>query len=143
MALKPDKAAEWISEAEYLEGELISEVKHAYINGFVYAMAGARKNHERIAGNVFGELGSHLKTSLASLFHPASKLKPNRIFYPDVMVVCEDNSDNDYYTETPVIIVEVLSKFTRRMDESSKKNCLSNHPHAKRVCDNRAGYSRC
>ena len=37
------------------------------------------------------------------------------------MVVCKDDNDNDYYTESPVIIVEVLSKSTRRMDETAKK----------------------
>jgi Uma2 family endonuclease len=37
------------------------------------------------------------------------------------MVVCKDTSDNDYYAETPVILVEVLSKSTRRMDETTKK----------------------
>lgn len=36
------------------------------------------------------------------------------------MVVCDDVSDNDYYVESPVIIVEVLSKSTRRIDETIK-----------------------
>mgnify|MGYP000653402417 CR=1 FL=1 len=31
-----------ISEQEYLDGELLSEVKHEFIDGSVYAMAGAR-----------------------------------------------------------------------------------------------------
>lgn len=36
--------------------------------------------------------------------------------------VWSDNTDNDYYTETPDIIVEVLSKPSRRMDETTKKS---------------------
>jgi Uma2 family endonuclease len=122
MALKPNKAAERISIEDYLQGELISEVKHEYIDGSVYAMAGASKNHERIAGNIFGELRSLLKNTPCEPFSSDIKVKVGQaFFYPDVMVVCEDNSDNDYYTETPVIIVEVLSKSTRRMDETTKK----------------------
>jgi Uma2 family endonuclease len=122
MALKLNKAAELISESEYLESELISEVKHEYIDGSVYAMACASKNHERIAGNVFGELRSHLKNSPCEPFSSDIKVKVGQdFFYPDVMVVCEDNSNNDYYAETPVIIVKVLSKSTRRMDETTKK----------------------
>ncbi|MGR8998759.1 MAG: Uma2 family endonuclease [Gammaproteobacteria bacterium] len=132
MALKLNKAAELISEAEYLEGELISEVKHEYIDGSVYAMAGASKNHERIVGNVFGELRSHLKNSPCEPFLSDIKVKVGQdFFYPDVMVVCEDNSNNDYYAETPVIIVEVLSKSTRRMDETTKKIAYQTIPTLK------------
>lgn len=122
MALKINKTDEWISEEDYLQGELISEVKHEYIDGSVYAMAGASKNHQRIAGNIFGELRSLLKNTSCEPFSSDIKVKVGQaFFYPDVMVVCEDNSDNDYYAETPVIIVEVLSKSTRRMDETTKK----------------------
>jgi Uma2 family endonuclease len=38
-----------------------------------------------------------------------------------VSVVCEDNTDNDYYTDSPVIIVEVLSRSTRRIDRTIKR----------------------
>jgi Uma2 family endonuclease len=37
------------------------------------------------------------------------------------MVVCQDTSNNEYYAETPIIIVEVLSNSTRRLDETIKK----------------------
>ncbi|MFZ2171994.1 MAG: Uma2 family endonuclease [Methylococcaceae bacterium] len=122
MALKLDQATEWISETDYLQGELISEVKHEYFDGSLYAMGGASKNHERIAGNVFGELRSYLKNTPCEPFSSDINVKVGQdFFYPDVMVVCEDHSDNDYYTETPVIIVEVLSASTRRMDETTKK----------------------
>ena len=59
MALKLDTATEWISEADYLQGKLISKVKHECIDGSVYAMVGAIKNDERIAGNVYGKFGKH------------------------------------------------------------------------------------
>lgn len=39
MTLKRNKADKWISQADYLQGELISEVKHEYIDGSVYAMS--------------------------------------------------------------------------------------------------------
>jgi len=39
-----------VSVADYLEGERISEVRHEYIGGHVYAMAGASDDHNRIAG---------------------------------------------------------------------------------------------
>jgi len=46
-------------------------------------------------------------------------------FYPDVMVVCEDKTDNPYYTESPILLVEVLSKSTRRIDETIKRVAYS------------------
>ena len=122
MALKLKQEAEWISEEAYLQGELLSEIKHEYIDGAVYAMAGASKNHQRITANVSGELWTQLKNTPCEPFSSDIKVKVGtKFFYPDVMVVCNDDTDNAYYTENPVIIVEVLSKSTRRMDETAKK----------------------
>ena len=45
-----------ISEQEYLEGELLSDIRHEYINGEVYAMGGAHKYHSQIvmtSSNIF------------------------------------------------------------------------------------------
>ena len=50
-----------ISEQEYLEGELHSDIKHEYIDGVIYAMSGASAAHNRLAGNLYREFGNHLK----------------------------------------------------------------------------------
>ena len=50
-----------ISEEDYLEGEITSDIKYEYIDGYVYAMSGASNNHNLIAGNVFLALANHLK----------------------------------------------------------------------------------
>ena len=122
MALESTQPAEWLSEDAYLQGELLSEIKHEYIDGAVYAMAGASKNHQRITGNVFSELRSQLKNKTCEPFASDIKVKVgSKFFYPDVMVVCNDDRKNAYYTDSPVIIVEVLSKSTRRRDETAKK----------------------
>ncbi|MDO9046719.1 MAG: Uma2 family endonuclease [Methylobacter sp.] len=132
MALESKQQAEWISEEAYLQGELLSETKHEYIDGAVYAMAGASKNHQRITANVLSELLTQLKNTPSEPFSSDIKVKVgSKFFYPDVMVVCKDNSDNDYYTENPVIIVEVLSKSTRRMDETAKKFAYQTLPALK------------
>ncbi len=121
MALKL-KQDEWISEEAYLQSELFSEIKREYIDGAVYAMAGASKNHQRITGNVSRKFGNHLENMPCEPFSSDVKVKVgSKFFYPDVMVVCKDDGGNAYYTENPVIIVEVLSKSTRRMDETAKK----------------------
>ncbi len=123
---KPDDR---LSEQEYLEGELISDIKHELIDGYAYAMAGASKNHERVTGNLFARLYSHLENSPCEPFASDIKVKVGEDFYyPDVMVVCNDKSDNEYYTDSPIIIVEVLSKSTRRKDQALKRRAYQSLP---------------
>ena len=102
-----------IAEKDYLAGELQSEVRHEYIDGQVYAMSGAHKDHNRIAGEVFRILANHLQDNPCQPYASDMKVKVDKsFFYPDVMVDCS-GKEEDYYTEFPTIIVEVLSKFTR------------------------------
>ena len=118
-----------ITEEEYLKWELISEIKHEYIDGYVYAMAGASKNHDRIAGNVFRKFGNHLENSPCEPFTSDMKVKvDSKYFYPDAIVVCEDNSQAEYYTESPTIVVEVLSKSSRRTDKKVKRMAYKTIP---------------
>ncbi len=118
-----------ISEQEYLAGELVSEIKHEYIDGIPYAMAGASKNHQRITGNLFSALLIHLKNTPCDVFASDIKVKAgHNFFYPDVIVICEDETDDEYYTESPSLIVEVLSKSTRKTDHSLKRLAYQNLP---------------
>ncbi|MFK5984333.1 MAG: Uma2 family endonuclease [Pseudomonadota bacterium] len=124
-----------ISEDEYLQGELISEVKHEYINGYVYAMAGASRNHNRISNNLIRELGNDLKQKKISceVFSTDMKVRVSEentsFFYPDVLVTCDpDDNDSEYYVTSSVIIVEVLSKSTRKYDLTTKKLYYFNIP---------------
>lgn len=112
----------FITEEEYLSGELISETKHEYIDGDIYAMAGTSKNHQRISVNTTSLFNTQLANSPCEPFSSDLKVKVgSKYFYPDVMVVCNDDEENEYFTESPTIIVEVLSRSTRRMDETIKK----------------------
>ncbi|WP_404357346.1 Uma2 family endonuclease [Methylotuvimicrobium sp. KM1] len=118
IAKKPDYV---ISVEDYLEGELIAETKHELIDGAVYAMVGTSGNHDRIAGNVYSELRSHLKNLPCEPFGSDMKVRvDSNFFYPDVIVDCHFDESEPYYTETPIIIVEVLSKTTRRNDKTVK-----------------------
>ncbi len=111
-----------ISAAEYLQGELLAEIKHELIAGEVFAMAGASKKHERIIVNLSAKLQPHLLSSACDTFSSDIKVKVGHdFFYPDLMVVCNEQTENDNYTESPSIIVEVLSKSTRRLDETIKR----------------------
>lgn len=123
------KPIEKISAEAYLQWELASQVKHELIDGQVYAMAGVSANHERIAVNVLSEFAGHLRNSPCEPFGSDMKLRiKENFFYPDVMVDCHFDESEPYYTETPLIIVEVLSRSTRKMDETYKLMAYINIP---------------
>jgi Uma2 family endonuclease len=118
-----------ISREEYLAGERISDVKHELIDGQVYAMAGASINHQRICGNIAGEFRTHLKGSPCEALSADMQVNVGENFYyPDVMVVCDFDQSQPYYTQSPVIIVEVLSKKTSRKDRTTKRLAYINLP---------------
>lgn len=127
MALKPRNRH--ISEQEYLESELISDIKHEYIGGQIYAMAGASKNHDRITGNIARHFGNHLEHRPCDVFSSDVKVKAlSDFYYPDAMVVCDEETDQEYYSEAPLIIVEVLSKTTRKTDQTTKRLAYQSLP---------------
>lgn len=111
----------------YLAGELKSDVKHEYIGGQVYAMAGASIDHNRIASNVLTSLGVQLRGQRCEAFNPDMKIRIRlsthvRFYYPDVSVVCRSNAGTDSFQDEPALIVEVVSPDTRRIDEGEKKD---------------------
>lgn len=117
------KTNDFITESEYLSGELVSKLKHELVDGQVYAMAGASVNHGRISANISRKLGNQLEGTSCEPFISDMKVKTSTgsYRYPDVLVVCDDNFvANGYATETPVIIVEVLSRSTRQTDIQDK-----------------------
>ena len=121
MANRVAKTA-FISEADYLAGEKIAETKHEYIDGEVFAMAGASASHNRISLNVARKFGNHLEDKPCQPYISDMKVKVGtKYFYPDVLVDCSGLADDSHVTEKPTLIVEVLSKSTRRMDETTKR----------------------
>jgi len=121
MALKIETDTIYLSEEEYLATEENSEVKREYIDGHVYAMAGASNDHGRLAGNIFGEFRNHLKGSPCEAFIADTKVKIGRDYvYPDVLVDCSNMKGTGHFSTSPLIIVEVLSKSTRKTDTTTK-----------------------
>lgn len=118
-----------ISVEEYLKDELVRDIKHELIDGQIYAMAGASANHERISSNVSRKFGNHLEGSPCEPFGSDMKVKVgSKFFYPDVIVDCQFDESQPYYSDNPVIIIEVLSKSTRRIDETTKRFSYMNIP---------------
>ena len=119
------KAADWISPDEYLGGERSAEVRHEYVEGRVYVMAGASDDHNRIAGNIFRELGNALRGRQCEPFINDMKVKippafADVYYYPDVLVACDPTDNARYFRERPTVLIEVLSTETERTDRREK-----------------------
>ena len=115
---------QYLSVDDYLRLEAKSSIKHEYIDGKAYAMAGASDSHVTIAGNLFAALRSHIRGTGCRLYISDMKAgveARNRFFYPDVMVTCDPrDQETDTYKRFPKLIVEVLSKSTEAFDRGDK-----------------------
>lgn len=77
---------------EYLELEEKSPIKHEYINGQVYAMAGTTDVHNTIALNLALLIRNHLRGSDCRAYFADLKVrveKRNCFYYPDIFVTCD------------------------------------------------------
>lgn len=111
-----------ISAEEYLEGEKISPAKHEFVEGEVYAMAGASDNHNRIVGELVTILSNHLRDSPCEPFFGDIRVQvtKNVYYYPDVLVSCEENAPDPYFRNQPILIVEITSPSTENIDRREK-----------------------
>ena len=122
-----------ITVEDYLAGELRSPIKHEYLGGVVYAMAGTQNAHNLTASNAFVSLGSRLRGGSWRPFNSDTKIRLHlsgqiRFYYPDVSVVCRPNPQTDSFHDEPAVVVEVLSPKTRRIDEGEKKDAYLSIP---------------
>ncbi|HKY39204.1 MAG TPA: Uma2 family endonuclease [Polyangiaceae bacterium] len=111
--------------AEYLAFERRASDRHEFVDGQVYAMAGARYAHNRVVANVVRLLGNALSGGPCVTLPSDMKVRTpsSRVYYPDASVVCGRPSFHDDEEDVllnPCIIVEVLSDSTERIDRGEK-----------------------
>jgi Uma2 family endonuclease len=111
-----------VTVAEYLWGERESTVRHEYVGGEVYAMAGASDRHNRIALNIASRLNDHMAGGPCEVFISDMKIRvaPEVFYYPDVVVTCDAVGADAYFRTEPRLIVEVISPTTERIDRHEK-----------------------
>ncbi len=112
-----------LTVAEYLEGELGSQVKHEYVAGQVFAMTGTTLRHGAIIGNIASALRAHLRGGPCRVYVADIKVRVEAVdafYYPDVLVTCEPYNPGGYVVAEPVLIVEVLSPSTEATDRREK-----------------------
>jgi Uma2 family endonuclease len=121
--------------SEYLLKEEKSVEKHEFYNGQIIPMPGSKATHNQIGGNVITAINVAVKplkkfrvlTSDQKIYVEAE----NIVVYPDVLVICGAlqfwNGREDLIVN-PLLIVEVLSKSTRKYDKSDKFMLYQNLP---------------
>ena len=115
-----------VTPEEYLAAERRSEIKHEYDRGFIIAMAGASRWHNRIVLNAGAEIRAHLKGRPCEAFVSDMRIlvaDTGLYTYPDLVIACGEPRFLDAETDTlinPVAIVEVLSPSTEACDRGKK-----------------------
>jgi len=112
---------------EYLAMERSSLVdKCEFVDGQIFAMVGASREHNLISVNLAGELRSQLKGRPCEAYANDMRVKPasaNRYYYPDIAIVCGKPVFEDGHTDTllnPVVLIEILSDSTEAHDRGGK-----------------------
>ena len=112
---------ELIRVEEYLQGEAVAKLRHEFVAGQIFAMAGASERHNRICFAFAEILGPHLRKDGCRGYLNDMKLRTaNAIYYPDVMVVCDLSDQDQLVKSAPCMIIEVLSESTERTDRTEK-----------------------
>ena len=111
---------------EYLEVERASDVRHEYLEGEVYQMAGESLAHSRICINIAREISAALKGRNCEALSPNMKVRAETkglFAYPDLSIVCGEpvfHDDKKDVLLNPKVIIEVLSPSTQRYDQTKK-----------------------
>lgn len=128
------RTRELYSVEEYLAMERASEVRHEYLDGEIFEMAGESLSHGRISTNLVSELRRQLRGRPCDVLSKDMKVRsgwlpsPRRVekglfSYPDVVIVCGQPQFHDEYKDiltNPNVIIEVLSEATEKFDRGEK-----------------------
>ncbi len=113
-----------MSEAEYLAFEAKSKIKHEFMDGEIYAMAGASRGHNLATTNISRILGNALIETDCEVYASdfRIKIRDGHNVYPDVAVACDEieTEGNETTLLNPIVVFEVLSKSTEKRDRGDK-----------------------
>ena len=107
---------------EYLRLEERSPLRHEYVGGRIFVLQGSTARHNRIALNIGERLRAAAGGGPCSTYAIDLKVRAarDRVYYPDVVLVCTAHDCDTLVIEEPCLIVEVTSPSTRRTDRGEK-----------------------
>jgi len=111
---------------QYLAIERVAEFRSEFFRGEMFAMVGASRRHNLIAGNVSRRISEQFDGRPCEVYQSDMRVKVNKTglyTYPDVVAVCDQPRFEDNQVDTllnPKVIVEVLSPSTELWDRGRK-----------------------
>ena len=110
---------------EYLAFERDSDEKHEFVDGQVYAMTGASRNHVVVTVNTSSSLHAQLRKQPCIVYGSDLRVRIGirDYVYPDVSIVCGEPHIETHILDTllnPTVIIEVLSPSTEKYDRAEK-----------------------
>jgi Uma2 family endonuclease len=118
---------------EYLALEMASNIKHEYLDGQIYAMAGGSLRHAALQAAVTGLLFPQLRAGRCRARGADLRVRvlaTGLATYPDVTIICgppEVDPEDKNSVTNPTVLVEVLSPSTEGYDRGEK------FAHCKRI----------
>jgi Uma2 family endonuclease len=126
--LKPVRELRRYTLAEYLQREERSQERHEYYNGIITKLPMSKVPHNIIVANMTAELVFAFRANNKDYTVMGSQQlvylpELNFSLYPDVLTVAEDPQcwdKNEVLLINPLLIVEVLSRSTKKYDQNGK-----------------------
>ncbi len=119
-----------LTAEEYLAFEERQEGRHELVAGAVFAMVGGTRGHNRLANAVSSALLLAARGGPCRVYQQGMKLQVDEttVYYPDVMVACGEEPEDDRIERDPCLLVEVLSPSTASTDRREKRRAYLNLP---------------
>jgi Uma2 family endonuclease len=127
------------TRAEYVSFERSSNVKHEYLDGVIYAMAGGTPEHAAIAANVIASLIAGLRARPFRVYTSDLRIRVAETgleTYPDVTIVpvpAEVDPTDRHVVTNPIVLVEVTSPSTEEYDRGEKLEHYQRIPSLREV----------
>ena len=116
---------DFVSVENYLASEEANDIRHEYLGGLVYAMAGETTAHNQITGNFYLNIRQHLKDGPCKTYQSDIRVNfqirgDEYFYYPDIVVTCDKRDTHERFVKFPKLIIEVSSPSTERIDRREK-----------------------
>ena len=113
-----------ITPEDYLAAEIDAPTRSEYVQGEIYAMAGASDGHVTVSTNLITLIKPHLRGSGCKSYTSDMKVRigeDSAYYYPDLLVSCDPaDHKRNYIKQSPLLIIEILSSSTEAYDRGDK-----------------------
>jgi Uma2 family endonuclease len=115
-----------MSYREYVAAEAAAQLRHEFLRGAVFAMAGGSFEHAALASALARHVSNALEGKPCRTFSADARIRieaTDMTTYPDLSVVCGELQrapDDPHAMLNPTLIFEVLSDSTEAYDRGAK-----------------------